>query len=258
LRPLRILLAEDSVVNQRLAVALLKKWHHEVAIAGNGREALDALEREPFDLVVMDVQMPEMDGLEATAAIRAREQETGGHIPIVAMTAHAMKGDRQRCLDAGMDGYVAKPVRARELYEMIESFAGETATAAAAAESVADAPPIGELDWSAAMAAVGDDRELLREVVAALVEECPSLIDEIRQAIDQGDAATLRRAAHTLKGSLRLFGSTDPGEFAFQLEMMGAEQALNQAPAVLAQLEQSLQLVMPRIEEILGEQGPAA
>jgi two-component system sensor histidine kinase/response regulator len=263
-RPLRILLAEDSVVNQRLAVALLEKWHHQVAIAGNGREALDALEREPFDLVVMDVQMPEMDGLEATAAIRAREQETGGHIPIVAMTAHAMKGDRQRCLDAGMDGYVAKPVRARELYEMIESFAGETAadtdaeTVAAAAESVADVPPGGELDWSAAMAAVGDDRELLREVVAALVEECPRLIDEIRLAIDQGDAATLRRAAHTLKGSLRLFGATSPGEYAFQLEMMGAEQALNQAPAVLAQLERSLQLVMPKIEEILGEEDPAA
>ena len=114
---LRLLLAEDNAVNQRLATRLLEKRGHTVTVAANGRQAVDVLEREPFDLVLMDVQMPEMDGFEATAAIRCREQVHGGHIPIVAMTAHAMKGDRERCLAAGMDGYVSKPLQAQELYE---------------------------------------------------------------------------------------------------------------------------------------------
>ncbi len=116
---LRILLAEDNATNQRHAVRLLEKRGHVVTVAGNGRETLEALERERFDLILMDVQMPEMDGFEATAAIRARELSTGGHIPIVAITAHAMKGDRERCLAAGMDDYASKPIRAEELFETI-------------------------------------------------------------------------------------------------------------------------------------------
>jgi CheY-like chemotaxis protein/nitrogen-specific signal transduction histidine kinase len=117
--PLRILLAEDSLVNQKLAVALLEKQGHWVTVVNDGREAVAASDREEFDLILMDVQMPVMDGLEACAAIRKREAETGGHIPIIAMTAHALKGDRQRCLDAGMDGYVSKPIRVQELYTAI-------------------------------------------------------------------------------------------------------------------------------------------
>jgi len=119
-RRLRVLLAEDSPFNQKLAVGLLQKQGHTVVVAQHGREALEALERSPFDLVLMDIQMPEMDGLEATAAIRARERDRGQHVPIIAMTAHAMKGDRERCLDAGMDGYIAKPVRAKELFQTID------------------------------------------------------------------------------------------------------------------------------------------
>jgi CheY-like chemotaxis protein len=120
LNPLQILLAEDSLVNQKLAVALLERRGHTVTVASNGREAIAALESRPFDLVLMDVQMPEMDGLEATAMIRAREKQTGVHVPIVAMTAHALKGDRERCLAAGMDDYVSKPIRVRELLETLE------------------------------------------------------------------------------------------------------------------------------------------
>jgi len=123
-RPLRILLAEDSLVNQKLAVGLLEKHGHRVTLANHGREALAVLESQDFDLILMDVQMPEMDGYEATAAIRAREQETGRHIPIVAMTAHAMKGDRERCLESGMDGYVAKPIRAQQILEAIDLVLG--------------------------------------------------------------------------------------------------------------------------------------
>jgi CheY-like chemotaxis protein len=119
-RVARILVAEDNIVNQRVAAALLTKRGHSVTVVNNGREAVDALKREPFDLVLMDVQMPEMDGFEATAAIRELERETGRRVRIVAMTAHAMTGDRERCLAAGMDGYLSKPIDQRSLYDAIE------------------------------------------------------------------------------------------------------------------------------------------
>jgi CheY-like chemotaxis protein len=116
----RILLAEDNAVNQTLAVRMLEKRGHQVAVVGTGKAALAALAQHSFDLILMDVQMPELDGFEATAAIRARERESGGHLPIIAMTAHAMKGDQERCLAAGMDGYVAKPMKAADLYAAID------------------------------------------------------------------------------------------------------------------------------------------
>jgi two-component system sensor histidine kinase/response regulator len=117
----RVLLAEDNPVNRMVAVRLLEKRGYAVTVAGDGRTAVAAVEKESFDIVLMDVQMPEMDGFEATMAIRQREKSTGGHIPIIAMTAHALKGDEDLCLSAGMDGYVAKPIRAHELFAMIET-----------------------------------------------------------------------------------------------------------------------------------------
>jgi two-component system, sensor histidine kinase and response regulator len=124
-RPLHILLAEDSLMNQKLAIGLLKKKGHEVCVVKDGVEALAAYQRQPFDLILMDVQMPEMDGFEATAAIRSVEPQ-GAHIPIIAMTAHALKGDRELCLEAGMDAYIAKPIRADELFETIDKLAPRT------------------------------------------------------------------------------------------------------------------------------------
>jgi CheY-like chemotaxis protein len=120
-RALRILLAEDNPINQKLALALLEKRGHSVAVANNGREALSAWAAEPFDIILMDLQMPELDGLEATAAIRIQERSSGQHIPIVAITAHAMKGDREKCLDAGMDGYTSKPIKAKDLFDTIHA-----------------------------------------------------------------------------------------------------------------------------------------
>ena len=114
-RKLHVLLAEDNAVNQKLAARLLEKHGHQVTVTANGREALAALDQENFDVVLMDVQMPEMDGFEATAAIRVREESTGRHLPIIAMTAHAMQGDQERCLAAGMDGYIAKPIKAQRI-----------------------------------------------------------------------------------------------------------------------------------------------
>jgi CheY-like chemotaxis protein len=124
LHSLRILLVEDSLVSQKLGVGLLEKNGHRVVVANHGREAIAALDAQDFDLVFMDVQMPEMDGFEATEFIRAREKRIGGHIPIIAMTAHAMRGDRERCLEAGMDGYISKPIRAKEVLETIAKLLG--------------------------------------------------------------------------------------------------------------------------------------
>jgi two-component system sensor histidine kinase/response regulator len=115
-----ILLAEDNVINQKLAVRILEQRGHKVTVANNGREALEALDKAEFDVVLMDVQMPEMDGFQATAALRARERETKRHLPVVAMTAHAMAGDREKCLMAGMDDYVAKPLKPVDLFQTLE------------------------------------------------------------------------------------------------------------------------------------------
>ena len=131
---LRVLLAEDNAVNQRLAVRLLEKRGHRVSVAGNGAEALAAMEKQEFDLVFMDVQMPEMDGLEATAVIRGKEKITGKHQPIIALTAHAMKGDREKCIAGGMDGYLTKPIRPQELDDVLEDFISRRVTTAATME----------------------------------------------------------------------------------------------------------------------------
>jgi CheY-like chemotaxis protein len=133
-QPLHVLLVEDNLINQKVAARLLEKQGHTVVIAGNGKEALAALEAVGgrFDVVLMDVQMPEMDGLEATAAIRAREQGTGRRLPIVALTAHAMKGDRERCLEAGMDGYLTKPVQGQALMQALTEALGGAAAAQSA------------------------------------------------------------------------------------------------------------------------------
>ena len=133
---LRILLAEDNLVNQRLAARLLEKRGHTVVVAGNGREALKAFENEDFDLLLMDLQMPEMDGFEATVAIRKKEKDRGNHLPIVALTAHAMKGDREKCLAGGMDGYLTKPIRPQELDELLEIYVVRRKGAANEAEGI--------------------------------------------------------------------------------------------------------------------------
>jgi CheY-like chemotaxis protein len=129
--PLRILLAEDNVVNQKLASRLLEKQGHTVSVAADGAQTLSAWKKESFDLILMDAQMPVMDGFEATAAIRKLEEHTRSHIPIIAMTAHALVGDRNRCLEAGMDGYIPKPIRPHELYETIETVLAQTTSGTA-------------------------------------------------------------------------------------------------------------------------------
>ena len=249
LRPLKILLAEDSLVNQKLAVGLLEKYGHTVVVANHGREAVAAFESQPFDLILMDVQMPELDGFEATGVIRAEESRTGAHMPIIAMTAHAMKGDRERCLEAGMDGYIAKPIHANELFDTMEAVVTGSGSAVAPSEPAPSepTPPEAETarsdgpDWSVALKAVRGNRDLLKTVVETVLAELPPMMTAIRQAIGHRDAAELRLAAHTLRGSIRYFGSTPAAGHAAALEQFGEENRLDDAETTLAALDEALE-----------------
>ncbi len=244
-RPRRILLADDGLVNQQVARGLLEVRGHRVTIANNGKEALAALNRQAFDLVLMDVQMPEMDGFETTAAIREREQTTGNHLPIFAMTAHAMKGDRERCLDAGMDGYLTKPIQARLLYEAVEGV--RPAEPAPAAEPGAATPADEVLDWNAAIAHVGGRVELLKRLVRVFFKESARLLPETRQAIRDGDTVKVQRFAHTLKGSLACFGANSAVSAALRLEIMGRDGMMKGADEALGALEKEIERLNPAL-----------
>jgi PAS domain S-box-containing protein len=254
LPPLRVLLAEDSLVNQRLAVRLLEKQGHSVSVAGNGRAAVEAVQREEFDLVLMDVQMPELGGFEATARIREWERRGGRRVPIIALTAHAMKGDRERCLQAGMDGYVAKPILSRELFQTMADvlravgsapLPGAGAPAAAVARASRNSTAEGgampdEFDREAALERVGGDRALLRELIDMFQAEVPGWLAGLNEAIERGDAPTVKRLAHTLKGAVSTFAAATAVAAALRLEEIGRSGELAEAPAARQELRQAL------------------
>jgi PAS domain S-box-containing protein len=252
-RPLRLLLAEDNAVNQRLAVRLLGKRGHHVVVAENGREALEALQRECFDAVLMDVQMPEIDGFEATGVIRARETATGGRLPIIAMTAHSLKGDRQRCLEAGMDAYVSKPLRPQELFEVLASVVPRPpdAGAAAAVETViaTATDAAATFNRAAALERMDGDVALMKELVGLFLGECPKWMAEIHDAVAGRDAAKLQRAAHTLKGSVGNFGADEASEAARRLEAVGRVQDWGQVEDACAALEAAIDRLKPALAE---------
>jgi len=218
-RALNILLAEDNVVNQRLAVRLLEKRGHHVTLASNGRIALELFKGHTFDLILMDIQMPEMDGFEATTAIRAIEASQGGHIPIVAMTAHAMKGDRERCIDGGMDAYVPKPLQINQLIEVIEDLGRPSESDAPEGANMAEQQE--GFDLSVALAQVEGDRELLGEMIDIFFSDTPAMVAQIEQGLSAGDAVVVQKAAHKIKGSVLSLGAPAAAESALALEMAG-------------------------------------
>ena len=253
-RRLRVLVAEDNAVNQQVAAGMLERVGHEAVVAANGREALALLEREAFDLVLMDVQMPELDGLETTAAIRERERVTGGHLPIVAVTAHAMKGDAERCLAAGMDGYVAKPLQPRELEAAIASVVAPGCGGAPAAAVRAPAPPpeAGVVDFPRLLERVGGDRKALAQLVRIFRADSPKQLARIRKAIRESDAPALRSAAHAVKGAVSNFAAPSATDAAARLQRMGDTGHLAGAEAALDRLEREI----GRVLEVLAEAAP--
>jgi two-component system sensor histidine kinase/response regulator len=243
LRPLKVLLADDYAVNRKLMVALLSKEGHTVTTAENGRAAV-ALASADFDLILMDVQMPEMDGFEATAAIRAREATTGRRTPVIALTAHALKGDRERCLEAGMDAYVTKPVEPAELGRAIAALLPDAVILDEAPPEVARAPSKAE-----ALVFVGDDAHLLGELAQIFLNDCPRLLSELREAVARGDIPALRRAAHTLKGAALNFGDGGVAESALRLETMARTGDLAGADPARADLERRLDRLRATLAE---------
>jgi signal transduction histidine kinase/CheY-like chemotaxis protein/HPt (histidine-containing phosphotransfer) domain-containing protein len=221
-RPRRVLLAEDNIVNQRVAMGLLSKRGHDVVLARDGREALQALEQARFDVVLMDVQMPEMDGLEVTTQVRRREAATGAHVRIVAMTAHAMNGDRERCLSAGMDGYLSKPINAAMLYAVVES---------------------ASLDAAKPAAAVADSKSD-RQAIAAFLGDCPAQLAQIRRAVERRDTTTVRARAQVLKSAAGNLSAPSLFSAAAALERVAAENRVDALEAAWRQMSAEATNVM--------------
>jgi signal transduction histidine kinase/CheY-like chemotaxis protein/HPt (histidine-containing phosphotransfer) domain-containing protein len=264
-RPLRVLVAEDNAVNQILVTRLLGQLGHSVLVVGNGREALEAVQQQAFDAVLMDVQMPEIDGFSATAAIREREARTPGsrRLPILGLTAHVMPGDRERCLAAGMEDYLTKPVRRAELAAALEQVAARRPAPARGDGGPGAAPPPAgtraepaPIDVAAALELVGGDRALLQEVLDMLAADWPARRATLREAYGQRDATALGRAAHALKGSCRAVAAGPAAALAERLETASRGAGLGGAGETLAALEVAVDRLVAFTRGGLGEAGP--
>jgi signal transduction histidine kinase/CheY-like chemotaxis protein len=249
---LRILLAEDNIVNQRVVMGLLDHAGHHVTLAENGLKAVAAFHAMPFDLVLMDMQMPEMGGAEAMALIRAHEQPEGRHMPIIAVTAHALKGDRERCLAVGADGYVSKPISPAVLFDEIErtlALSHHPATLMAAVPAAAAASPA--VFQSRLLARVGGSQEVLREVIALFIEDAPKLVTTIRTALTTGDRDAVYRGAHTLKGSAGNFDADVVVDLTQRLEACARDGDLTAAQQIFDTLDGEVTTLI----ELLAGQG---
>ncbi len=251
-RRLHVLIAEDNAVNQRLATSLLERRGHHATIANNGKEALAAVAREAFDVVLMDVQMPEMGGFEAAAAIRAREAGSGGRLPIVAMTAHAMKGDRERCLQAGMDEYVTKPLDSRRLCEVVESIA------AGQAPAPQELPAPASDAYARILARVGGDAQLLIEISRLFIDDVPTHLEKIRAALDAADGEALRRAAHAFKGAAANFEAAAVVGAARRLEEIGQRAEFADQERVWETLTAETADLVAMLHHFIARQPPSA
>jgi len=246
--PLRLLLVEDNPTNQKLTVRLLQRRGHHVEVADNGQEAVGMLEGHRFDMVLMDVQMPVMDGMQATAAIRLREAETGGRVPIVAMTAHAMHGYRDRCLAAGMDGYISKPIQADELFDIVE---GQAPPNDRAEGPTPAGPGEGEaFNAEALLRSLNGDLTLLREVTELFLDHGPKALDRMRRAIDADDARALEDEAHAFKGSVGVLFTRPTFEAVAALERIGRDGDLAHAEQACAALERELSRLSPALASL--------
>ncbi len=244
-RRLQVLVAEDNPVNEAVIVRVLEKMGHAPTMAHNGREALSLATNSKFDMVFMDVQMPEMDGLAATRAIRESEKRSGAHLPIFAMTAHAMKGDREQCLAAGMDGYITKPVRFSDIQQALTGVATQLRSLAAPAAT-------SNWDKAAALDRVEGDEELLQDICRIFLEESPKLMAQLRQAVAEGDPEAVSRAAHSLKGESAYLGATNVSQMAKQLETMGRDRQLLQASPIFEQLQGEMEQLSAAVRQTTG------
>jgi PAS domain S-box-containing protein len=250
-RSLKILVAEDTPFNQKFIQRLLDRWNHQIVLVGDGRLALDALKNESFDIVLMDVQMPNLNGLETAKAIRIEEQQSKNHIPIIAMTAHAIKGDRERCLEAGMDEYVSKPIDSDKLFNAIEKLTRDPGKPCST-EVLST-----ELDQELLLKAFDGDWDFLKEVVDVFLTDYPSLLDDLRQAHHEGDSDRLMRAAHSLKGMFKNFQGESAAAIAFELEKKGREDTFDGVPESIENLADQAAQLDKTLRAILNKKYPS-
>jgi CheY-like chemotaxis protein/HPt (histidine-containing phosphotransfer) domain-containing protein len=273
---MRVLVAEDGVANQHVAVGMLHAGGHQAVVVGDGRETIARWQSEPFDLILMDMHMPVMDGIEATKQIRAAEQATGTHIPIIALTAAAMKEDEDACNAAGMDGYLPKPIHPRMLQEMLAQFAPETTTLMTAdsqgatgaslqrqagsagsgerlADKLASNEPLGPedtIDLRSAASRVPGGLQGVRRLAEVFLPECESLLATLHAEIPDGDQAVVQRMAHTLKGSANLFYAKKVYDAASVVERLARDQDPVAADQLLV-LDQEVASMMRALKNFL-------
>jgi len=248
---LRVLLAEDNPVNQQVLTLMLERAGHRVAIANNGREALEALERDDYHLVLMDVQMPEMDGLRCTKLIRQHEKASGRHVPIVAVTANAMQGERQRCLQAGMDDYLAKPVRGHELAGVIARLLGRSTPLGEQAET--RLPDERGPAWLVSLRDMGFDEEGITRLTRTFLDTVPGRMEMLRKAVAARDAEQVHKTAHTLKGSLAVFAIQPAQAAAMRLMVLAQQQQRDGFATALAELEAEVGPLLESMRRVMVE-----
>jgi CheY-like chemotaxis protein len=270
---LKILVAEDTPFNQKFILRLLERWKHRTTLAENGRRALEILQNEDFDIVLMDVQMPDMDGLTATKEFRKWEKELKAQsttckekqtadpsgssfqpsarakrLPIIAMTAHAIKGDRERCLKAGMDAYIAKPIDSDKLFDTIENL---TRTAGNKNSVIADSAII---DKRLLLNGFDDDWSFLKEIVEVFLSDYPRLMDDLHRAYTEGNCDLLMRSAHSLKGMLRNFHAESAADIALEIEKMAKIEKFDDLPARIEHLTDRITDVDKMLRTIVEQQ----
>jgi CheY-like chemotaxis protein/HPt (histidine-containing phosphotransfer) domain-containing protein len=246
-RSLRVLVAEDAPFNQQLIEHLLRRWGHEVRVAADGREALGALREGRFDLMLLDVHMPETDGFEVITELRRWERATGAHLPVIALTARSMKDDRERCLAAGMDDYLAKPFHADDL-------AAAVARVTTPGHRIGPAGPQAEdsvdfLDRSTLLKACGGDEVLLRKLCATFQASAPEALARLREAVRGRDARRLGEAAHQLRGILSTF-SAPAAEVTHRLEEAAARGRFDDAGSLIADLADMVARLVALLDDL--------
>jgi CheY-like chemotaxis protein len=221
---------------------------HRVVVAENGKQALDLLDRGTFDAILMDVQMPEMDGFEATRILREEEKSTGKHLPVVAMTALAMSGDRERCMEVGMDGYLSKPIRPQELDAALDALVAlkEGLSKGEEVETISN----GSIEVTQLLDRIDDDRSLLAELIDIFRREYPENLQSAQRAVDANNSADLQRAGHTLRGALANLSAGRASDIAAELEALGQSNDLNKAQSILDNLVTELGNVMHALEAL--------
>jgi len=241
----RILLVEDNITNQKVALNILKKFGYNADAASNGKEAVKALEMKPYDIVLMDCQMPEMDGYEATGEIRNPESKVLDHkVPVIALTAHAMKGDREKCLEAGMDDYLCKPVNPQELCDILEKWVAKQNYSLQEETTVSDIKPVQDIfDKASLIDRLMGDEELANKILGEFLEDVRRMITALKEALDNDDASLVQHRAHTLNGASATVGAVALQEMAHHIEVAGEAGDLDKAGSLVTKINEQLEML---------------